>query len=75
MKSSQMSIMMNDVSSMWWCKDCEAWNGTQLPACLKCKRKRPALPVTSDNVPVDHSEDVTVTHRLLAKTLAALNKQ
>ncbi len=66
---------MKDVSSMWWCKDCESWNGTQLPACLDCERQRPLLPVTSDNVPVEHSKDVTLKHRVYAKTLAALNQR
>jgi hypothetical protein len=74
-KNSQMSIIMKDVNSMWWCKDCQTWNGTELPACLKCERQRPLLPVTVDNVPVKHSKDVTLKHRVYAKTLAALNKQ
>jgi len=66
---------MKDVNSMWYCPNCRAWNGTELPACLNCKRQRPLLPVTVDNVPVEHSKDVTPKHRLYAKTLAALNKQ
>ena len=53
--------------SMWWCRNCRTWNGTQLPACLKCERRRPALPVTVDNVPVTHADDVTLTHRIRAK--------
>jgi len=58
---------MKDIESMWWCKDCQKWNGTKLPACLECKRKRPVFPVTVDNVPVTHADDVTLTHRIRAK--------
>jgi len=58
---------LKDVDSMWWCKDCQTWNGTELPACLKCERQRPLLPVTVDNVPVKHAKDVKLTHRAKAK--------
>jgi len=66
---------MRDVNSMWWCKDCRSWNGTQLPSCLECGRDRPLLPVTSDNVPVNDSRNVTLKHRVRAKARAVLNQQ
>jgi len=31
---------MKDTESMWWCKDCQKWNGTKLPACLKALQSK-----------------------------------
>jgi len=59
--------MRDATESMWYCPTCRAWNGTQLPACLECDRDRPNIPVTSDNVPVNDSRDVTPKHRVHAK--------
>jgi hypothetical protein len=58
---------MSDIDSMWFCKTCEAWNGTELPRCLECDRERPLFPVTSDSVPVSDSKNVTFWHRIDAK--------
>ena len=60
-------MSMSEIQSMWFCPDCEAWNGTRLPACLECDRDQPILPVTSDNVPVRDSRDVSTKHRCHAK--------
>jgi len=58
---------MTDVDSMWWCPTCEAWVGTEIETCFQCDTKRPLLPVTSAQVSVDDSKQVTTTHRVRAK--------
>jgi hypothetical protein len=58
---------MPDLSAMWYCPTCETWNGTKLDRCLGCERERPRVPVTSDDVPVDDSRDVTLAMRARAK--------
>jgi hypothetical protein len=59
--------MSDELKSMWFCPECRAWNGTRLQTCLECKRARPLVPVTVGGVPVGHSEDVTLRHRVRAK--------
>lgn len=58
---------MTDVDAMWFCPDCRTWNGTKLPRCLGCKRERPRIPVTVDDVDVDDARRVTTRDRLVTK--------
>jgi hypothetical protein len=58
------------MSRMWWCSICRTWNGSELPSCLNCERDRPRLPVRDDNVPVEHSDDVTLFMRARARLIA-----
>ena len=59
--------MTTDVDSMWHCPTCEAWVGTKIETCFQCNTERPLLPVTSAQVSVDDSKQVTVRHRVRAK--------
>lgn len=58
---------MSDLNSMWFCPECDSWVGTEIETCFVCETERPLLPVTSEQVPVDDSKQVTSTHRLRAK--------
>jgi len=64
---SRIESEREGVRSMWWCPECETWNGKQLPACLKCERDRPRRPVFVDDVSFDYAGYVTWKHRALAK--------
>ena len=58
---------MTDLDSMWYCPTCEAWVGTKIETCFQCNTERPLLPVTSAQVSVDDSKQVTLRHRTRAK--------
>jgi hypothetical protein len=59
--------MDDDLPAMWYCPNCRTWNGRKLGRCLGCDHDRPRLPVTTEDVPVQNSTDVTLTHRVRAK--------
>jgi len=59
--------MTTDVDEMWWCPGCESWVGTEIETCFVCNTDRPLLPVTSAQVSVDDSKQVTLRHRTRAK--------
>jgi hypothetical protein len=52
---------------MWYCPECQAWNGSKLDRCLECDRPTPRLPVLTTDVPVDDSRRVTTRMRVRAK--------
>ena len=58
---------MTDLDAMWFCPECRTWVGRKLDQCVTEGHPRPRIPVTTDDVDVDHAFDVTRRMRLRVK--------
>jgi len=59
--------------SMWYCSNCEAWNGYRLAWCLECNKDQPRFPLRSCDVDVDDATRVTVRDMVRGKVKSLTN--
>lgn len=53
--------------TMWYCPECETWNGWKLDVCLGCKTPQPRFPVHAADVDANDARNITLLDRLKAK--------